>query len=266
MSAILPGVYTTTKKDGTIYYRSSLTYKRKHISLGSYPSPDMAHKAYQMAGLLLSDISYRIDTYHNLQTPLSFEKWVCLINLRDNGIYLSTPIYIRPKYFYYYLNENEYLTFDSDDLFYYSSHKIMRRGNHLFVADYGMQVNILARYGIHNFAVAGRDYKFINGDPHDFRYENVHIINRYFGVTKQTSSNGSETYLSHIHINGNYKIGTYNTEEEAAIAYNKAIDILKKKGCSKNHTPNFVELSNEAYANIYASLPISSKLEKLIFP
>ena len=32
----LPGVYQAKKKNGTIYYRSSLTYRAKHISLGSY--------------------------------------------------------------------------------------------------------------------------------------------------------------------------------------------------------------------------------------
>ena len=30
---MLQGVYTATKKDKTLYYRSSITYKNKHISL-----------------------------------------------------------------------------------------------------------------------------------------------------------------------------------------------------------------------------------------
>ena len=51
-------------------------------------------------------------------------------------------------YFSYYLSENEELKFDIDDLFYYSNHKIMRRGGHLFVSDYGMQISILSRYEI----------------------------------------------------------------------------------------------------------------------
>ena len=34
----------------------------------------------------------------------------------------------------YYLSPSHVLKFDPDDLFYYSSHKIMRRGNHYFVA------------------------------------------------------------------------------------------------------------------------------------
>ena len=29
--ALLPGVYTAKKKDGTLYYRSSITYKNKQI-------------------------------------------------------------------------------------------------------------------------------------------------------------------------------------------------------------------------------------------
>ena len=54
---MLPGVYTATKKDGTIYYRSSITYQNKHISLGSYASEDTANQAYQKADALLRDPS-----------------------------------------------------------------------------------------------------------------------------------------------------------------------------------------------------------------
>ena len=40
--------------------------------------------------------------------------------------------------------------------------------------------------------------------------------------------------------------------EEAAIAYNKAIDILKKNGCKKNYTPNYLEnVPAGMYADIY---------------
>ena len=33
---MLPGVYQAKKKDDTIYFRSSITYSGKHISLGSF--------------------------------------------------------------------------------------------------------------------------------------------------------------------------------------------------------------------------------------
>ena len=38
MKKKLPGVYETTKKDGSIYYRSSITYHQKHISLATVVS------------------------------------------------------------------------------------------------------------------------------------------------------------------------------------------------------------------------------------
>ena len=41
-----PGVFSASKKDGTIYFRSSFTYKNKHISLGSFSTEKDAHKAY----------------------------------------------------------------------------------------------------------------------------------------------------------------------------------------------------------------------------
>ena len=141
MSQSYPGVYQAQKKDGSTYYRASITYKQKHISLGSYSSASMACAAYLEASSLLSSGELCLSDYSKFRL-LSFEKWVCLLNFRNNDIYFSTPIYMRKNYFEYYLSPSYILKFDVDDLFYYSSHKIMRRGRHFFVADYGMQVNI----------------------------------------------------------------------------------------------------------------------------
>lgn len=259
MDKKLPGVYPTTKKDGTIYYRSSITHKRKHISLGSYSTSAMACGAYLEATEILKDNILTLHDYNSLRI-LPFEKWVSLINFRDNHIYFATPIYLYKKYFEYFLSTKEILKFDMDDLFYFSSRKIMRRGRHFFVADYGMQVNIANRYGIKNYAVLGKDYRFVNGDTLDFRYENIEIINTYHGVTRSETKKGV-FYIAKIHINGNYTIGKYTTDIEAAIAYNKAIDILKKAGVTKNYTPNYLEgLSPSAYADIYSKLTVSSKI------
>ena len=142
----------------------------------------------------------------------------------------------------------------------------MKRGSHLFVADYGSQVNILNRYGIKSHAVIGRDYRFANGDPTDLRYENIIILNRYHGV-RQFAESGFVRYKSIIHIKGNYIIGTYRTETEAAIAYNKAADILHKKGVSVNYIQNYVEgISPSEYAEIYTRISISPKISTYTFP
>ena len=45
----LPGVFTATKKDGSTYYRASITINNKHISLGSYDDASMANRAYKEA-------------------------------------------------------------------------------------------------------------------------------------------------------------------------------------------------------------------------
>ena len=94
----LPGSFQAKKKDGTIYYRSSITYKNKHISLGSFSTEEEAHAAYVQAGDVISDKNLTIDSYAK-DSVLSFDKWVILINFRDNNIYFSTPIYVRPKFF-----------------------------------------------------------------------------------------------------------------------------------------------------------------------
>lgn len=260
------GVFLAQKKDGSKYYRSSITYRKKHISLGSFATAELAHQAYLEAGMLLrGDKPFSLMDYSHKHV-LSFEKWVCLLNFKDNRMYFSTPIYMRPHFFYYYYSQDHVLKFDIDDLFYYASHKIMKRGGHYFVADFGMQVNILNRYGIKNYAVAGRDYFFLNGDNTDFRRENLEIHNQYHGVLTFKGKN-SVRYKARIHITGNFIIGTYDTAEEAAIAYNKAIDILKKNGCNKNYTPNYLEnIPAGEYADIYTRLPISDKIKKLTFP
>lgn len=259
MNAMLKGVYLARKKDNSIYYRASITYRRKHISLGSFNSEDSANRAYEEADCLLRSETDTIDSYENT-CALPFEKWVILLNFRDNGLYFATPIYVRGKFFYYYLSPSYVLKFDIDNLFFYSSHKIMKRGEHLFVADYGMQINILNRHGIRSYSVPGRDYVFLNGDETDFRSANLKIINRYQGVLR-IESKGRTRYKARINLPGYYIIGTYATEDEAAIAYNKAIDILRKNGVTRNYTPNYLEgLSPAVYADIYARLKISDKI------
>ena len=170
------GVFVAKKKNGDLYFRSSLTAGGRHISLGSYADENSAAVAYEEGCDLLHDEkhAFGIADLENLcsKFTLPYDKIIMLLNLRDNGIYLRSPIYVFPGYFYYFLSCCEHLTFDKEDLFYYSTRRIMKRGSHLFVADYGMQVTITGRYGIRPFSVPGRDYRFINGDKLDFRYSN----------------------------------------------------------------------------------------------
>ena len=260
-AAMQAGVYQAKKKDGTIYYRSSITFSGKHISLGSYGTEDAAHKAYLLADHILHDTSFTLLTYtEQKDIPLSFSKWVVLLNFRDNQIYIKTPIYLYKTYFYYYFGPEDFLIFDSDDLFYYSTRTISRRGGHLFVSDYGMQVNILSRYGIKNYAVAGRDYQFANGNNSDYRYENIIVINRFHGVFHK-NKNGKSFYETRIHYKGEWIVGRYQNEIEAAIAYNKAASTLIKKGYIRDYPVNYIEeLTDTEYHSLYMSVPISKKL------
>lgn len=253
------GVFPAVKKNGETYFRASLTFRRKHISLGSFSNAAKAHAAYLEGRHVLTDSSCTPDAYPS-DCLLSFEKWVCLANYRDNGIYFGNPIYVGRKMFYYYLAPSKVLKFDPDDLFYYSSHKIMCRGNHYFVADYGLQVSVLSRYGIKPYARRDKDFRFINGDDTDFRRENLEILNIYHGVTVEQKK-GQYIYTVRIHVKGNFIVGRYTDETEAAIAYNKAVDILKKNGLSKNYMQNYIDgLSPSRYAEIYSSLQISPKI------
>ena len=258
---MLAGVYRNKKKDGTASFRSSITFSGKHISLGSFASEREAHEAYRTADFLLHDTSVGIEHYEN--SPLPFNKWVTLINFRDNEIYIKTPIYLYKHYFYYYFSPDDFYIFDIDDLFYYSTRTISRRGGHLFVADYGMQVNILSRFGIKNYSTAGRDYLFVNGNTKDFRYANIEVINRFHGVSKKMKS-GKPVYEAKIHWNGDWIVGRYDNETEAAIAYNKAASTLITKGYIKDYPVNYIEeLSDEEYRTQYRKVSISPRILNL---
>lgn len=256
---MLPGVYAAVKKDGMPYFRSNLTFQNKHISLGSYRTEAEAHQAYLEAHQLLTDTSVTLELIDSSTYTLNFEKIVCLLNFRDNHIYFKNPIYLKHKYFLYLIAPGDELKFDADDLFFYSSHKIIRRGNHLFVSDYGMQTNLLSRYGIKNFAVCGKDYRFVNGDPTDFRYSNIEVINHYYGVSRILKNNQIR-YKAKINIVGSHVLGVYPTEEMAAVAYNKAIDEIHKAGITKTYTSNYItELTPREYAEVYTAISISPK-------
>jgi hypothetical protein len=256
--AMLPGVYIARKKDHTPYYRGNITYRGKHISLGSFPTEPEAHCAYTDAAQLLAGALALEDAFEQI-TSLSYDKLVTLVNFRDNHMYISSPIYLRKNYFSYYLDIHQELKFDIDDLFYYSRHRILKRQGHLYVNDYGMQVTILSRYGIKSHAVCGRDYRFVNGDTSDFRYSNIEVINPYFGVSRITVR-GQYRYRAQIHINGNYTVGTYRDEIHAAIAYNKAVDLAKQAGINKSFPQNYIEeLSGREYADIYTAIKIAPK-------
>ncbi len=264
----LAGVCQAKKKDGSTYYRASVTYRGKHISLGSYPGAGEANRAYLAACTLLSEPPrcFSTENYALCGNALPFDKWIVLTNFRDNGIYCHTPIYLSHRFFIYYLDASTPLKFDADDLFFYMEHKILRRGGHLFVADYGMQISLLSRYGIRAHAVPGRDFRFINGDPLDYRYSNIEVVNRYCGVTRRLH-HGRSIFTARIHIRGDYVIGRYPTEQEAAVAYNKAADCLKRKGFPRNYTRNYIEdLSERDYAKLYAAVHISKKIRNLTFP
>ena len=266
---MLPGVYKNQKKNGETYFRASFTLKNRHISLGSYATEALANTAYNEA-LKAASGSSRPEEYSEECNVLPLSKYISVINLRDNGVYFATPIYLMKKYFYYYLSETEVLTFDAEDLFYYAHRSIQRRGGRLFVSDYGMQVTLLTRYGVRPYAVKGRDYEFVNGDEKDLRYANLRLLSRYIGVLpvstapalqkdlKDAALSSMVSYKVRIHFKGNYTVGSFSNEIWAAIAYNKAADHIKTLFPEKNYGLNFIEdLPAKEYAQIYTRIDIS---------
>ena len=268
------GVYKTQKKDGSVYYRAGITFRNKHISLGSADDESSAAALYECAKKLLAwcekdrspyeSASLRLFYAFSKFRPLSYDKIASIINFHDNGIYIGTPIYLLKDYFLYYLDDITELKFDTDDLFYYSSHRILRRGGHLYVNEYGMQTGILSRYGIRNHATAGVDYRFVNGDNTDYRYSNIENINPWHGVFTQ-NTDGRISYLAKIHVNGYWQIGIFSDPVTAAVAYNKAADTANAFGLDKNFPLNYIpDLRAEEYRKLYRSIKIPSKLQRYL--
>jgi hypothetical protein len=259
----MKGVFKAYKKNGEAYFRSSITYKNKHISLGSFDNSRLAHKAYLEACEILFKKRYKLEDY-NKSKILSFEKWVILCNYRDNGYYFGNPIYLHKYYFSYFLSPDIELKFDTDDLFYYASHKIHQKGGYFYVNDFGIQQNILTRYGIRNFAVKGIDYRFKNGDEYDFRHYNIEVINPYYGVRREYRR-GRMVFVARINIYGTWTIGCYSSPINAAVAYNKAVDFVVSHGISsKSYIKNYIdELNAHDYKEIYEKIKISKRLLKL---
>ena len=283
------GVYPAQKKDGTPYWRASVTHKGKHISLGSFDDETAAERAYREACVVLrgyadkavntgdpktkdpkakgktsgDDIGVKgegalpeISDYREGTCAMPFLKWVALINFRDNGIWCRGPIYLRKGYFEYYLSATEDYRFGPDDLFYYTHHTIQKRGGHLFVADYGMQVSVLSRYGVRPYSVPGRDHYFKNGDDHDYRPGNLVVVNRYMGVQQESRR---KNFVARINMGSGKTIvvGHYDTEEEAAIAYNKAVDVLKAAGSDRAYEKNYLDdVSPAKYIVLYNNIKI----------
>ncbi|MBE5925006.1 MAG: hypothetical protein E7271_11195 [Lachnospiraceae bacterium] len=257
------GVTKAKKKNGDVYYRSSMTIKSKHISLGSYDTPEEASKAYNEACDIIKKGKYEFDDYNDNFT-LDFLKFVSLMNYRNTGIIFKTPIYLQTGYFYYYFSPDKRLIFDREDLFFYAEHKIQVRGGYYFICDYGSQYSIFSRYGIKNYAKKGVDYIFANHNEEDFRYENIMIVNEYVGVT-QTESVGKEEYETVIHIKGNYVVGRYGDVVSAAVAYNKAVDTLAKNGVKKKFSKNYIQsLNSEQYKEIYDKVDISKRIKEYV--
>ena len=134
----------------------------------------------------------------------------------------------------------------------------------MFVENYGAQMTVSSRYGIHPFAVEGRDYRFKNGDTTDFRYENIEIINRYIGVELMENT-FPKKYRSYIHVNGYYNLGVFSSETTAAIAFNKARSLLREKGRNKDTPANYItDMPEEEYREAYDNIRLPASFMKML--
>ena len=116
---------------------------------------------------------------------------------------ISKELYIfwyssQRKFFNYYLSPTDVLIFDADDLFYYSNHSIMRRGNQFDIIFFKLFRYVFCMQYI------------------GCLYSNIEVLNPYHGVS-HIAGHKATPYLAKIHLHGDYIIGRYATPIEAAI-------------------------------------------------
>ena len=71
--------------------------------------------------------------------------------------------------------------------------------------------------------------------------------------------------MAKIHVNGDRIIGRYPTDTEAAVAYNKAADLLQEAGVEIRYTSNYIsELSSEEYRRIYHEISFEPRFSNYI--
>lgn len=251
MSYIYPSTSANITK-----YKVYFVYFGQKIYLGIFNTYEEAKNILTEANTIMSSPSGLPDFS---EFTLNYKKIICLCNLRDNKTYIKNPIYIYPTYFHYYLSKSSFLIFDLKELFYFSTYKIYKRGSYLYTQDSVSQQSILSRFGILNHSIVGKDYRFRNDNPNDFRQDNIEIINAYKGVTKKEKNNCT-LYTSSIYIDKNIVLGHYSSEIEAAIAYNKAIDYLIGTGTTKNFVHNAIPfITKDEYQMIYEKIILSPR-------
>lgn len=104
------------------------------------------------------------------------------------------------------------------------------------------------------------DFTFVNGNENDYRYSNLNVLNPYHGVTI-VHDNGHTEYIAKLHLNGNYLIGRFPSLIEAAIAYNKAVDLACMHGCTKQFPQNYIDsLSSKEYLAYYKKITLPDRL------
>ena len=253
-------IYTSITKN-VISYKVYFTHNKKKLYLGIFPTEHMANTAVLEAERIMGSLKIIPNIqYINSFTALNYKKIVSLCNFRDNLKFIKNPIYICDGYFRYYISNNLFLIFDIKDLFFLSAYKIYKRGKYIYFQDNISQQNILSRFGIQNHSVVWKDYMFKNGNEYDFRRHNLQIINSYKGVSIK-SKGTTNIYVANIFIDKNIILGHYSSEIEAAIAYNKATDLLTTSGCKKIFTKNEIHfLTKSEYDEIYNNIIVSDVL------
>ncbi|MNL91081.1 hypothetical protein D3C81_08090 [compost metagenome] len=106
----------------------------------------------------------------------------------------------------------------------------------------------------------GFKLEFKNGNHFDYSRENLLYTRIYKSSTKTlgVSKTNNGNYASKVAYNNKvYHLGTFSSEVEAAIAYNKVLDLLGVKNVEKN----VVDIPKHDYDRIYKTIRFGTKLK-----
>lgn len=106
----------------------------------------------------------------------------------------------------------------------------------------------------------GFKLEFKNGNHFDYSRENLLYTRIYKSSTKAlgVSKTNNGNYVSKVAYNNRvYNLGTFSSEIEAAIAYNKVLDLLGVKNVEKNQ----LDIPKHDYDSIYNTIRFDTKLK-----